>query len=138
MSSLYCLFSDFECRLWPLLAFSVKVIQCKVPLFFIGLAVLKMAFLCQAIPFCDTLASCSCHILEQLLKTFELFFRFVHVRPYFNFDKRRMNIKSCLSPMADQVKTKMSETLPQLRARMTIFTVMQALSAENFLQILNL
>ena len=57
MSSLYCLFSDFECRLWPLKAISVKVIQGKVPLFFIGLAMFKMAFFCQTSRFWDPLAS---------------------------------------------------------------------------------
>ena len=54
MSSLYCLFSDFECRLWPLKAISVKVIQGKVPLFF---KMFKMAFLCQTSRFWDPLAS---------------------------------------------------------------------------------
>ena len=44
MSSLYCLFSDFECQLWPLKAISVKVIQGKVPLFFNGLAMFEVVF----------------------------------------------------------------------------------------------
>ena len=57
MSSLYCLFSDFECWLWPLKAISVKVMQGKVPLFFIGLAMFKMAFFCQTSRFWDPLAS---------------------------------------------------------------------------------
>ena len=57
MSSLYCLFSDFECRLWPSNAISVKVMQGKVPLFFIGQAMFKMAFLCQTSRFRDLLAS---------------------------------------------------------------------------------
>ena len=57
MSYLYCLFSDFECQLWPSKAISVKVIQGKVPLFFIGLAMFKMAFFCQTSRFRDPLAS---------------------------------------------------------------------------------
>ena len=36
VSSLYCIFSDFECPLWPLKAVSVKVMIGKVPLFFIA------------------------------------------------------------------------------------------------------
>ena len=57
MSSLYCLFSNFECRLRPLKAISVKVTQGKVPLFFIGLAMFKMAFFCRTSRFGDSLAS---------------------------------------------------------------------------------
>ena len=57
MSSLYCLFSDFECRLWPLKAVSAKVMQGKVPLFSFGLAMFKMAFFCQTSRFRDPLAS---------------------------------------------------------------------------------
>ena len=57
MSSLYCLFSDFECRLWPLKATSVKVMQGKVPLFSFGLAMFKMVFFCETSRFRDPLAS---------------------------------------------------------------------------------
>ena len=57
MSSLYCLFSDFECRLWPLKAISGKIIQGEVPLFFNGLAMFKMAFFCQTSRFRDPFAS---------------------------------------------------------------------------------
>ena len=57
MSSLYCLFSDFECRLWPVKAISVKVIQSKVLLFFIGLSMFKIAFFRQTSQFRDPLAS---------------------------------------------------------------------------------
>ena len=67
MSSLYCLFSDFECRLWPIMAISVKVIEGKVPLFFIGLAMFKMAFFCQTSPFRDPLASGP--LLQTILDT---------------------------------------------------------------------
>ena len=57
MSSLYYLFSDFECRLWPLKAVSAKVMQGKVPLFSFGLAMFKMAFFYQTSRFRDPLAS---------------------------------------------------------------------------------
>ena len=57
MSSLYCLFSDFECRLWPLKAVSARVMQGRVPLFSFALAMFKMAFFCQISRFRDPLAS---------------------------------------------------------------------------------
>ena len=43
--------------LWPLKTISEKVMQGKVPLFFIGLAMFKMAFFCQTSRFRDPLAS---------------------------------------------------------------------------------
>ena len=58
MSSLYCVFSNFECWLSPLKAISEKVMQGKVPLFFIGLAMIMMAFLCKTSQVWDPLAFC--------------------------------------------------------------------------------
>ena len=43
--------------LWPLKTISEKVMQGKVPLFFIGLAMFKMAFFCQTRRFREPLGS---------------------------------------------------------------------------------